>query len=104
MQRVIEVMQKLPSKFQAGAAQDLNVVFQFIIDDALHYCLEICEQQCRISEQDHADPNVTLRMDSETFIDVIEGRLGGTSAFLSGRLRAEGDVMLATKLGALFKR
>ncbi|MEH6472861.1 MAG: SCP2 sterol-binding domain-containing protein [Halopseudomonas sp.] len=104
MKTVAQVMQKLPSKFQPDAASGMSVVFQFLIDDSLYYCLNIEDQQCQVSQQEHLDPDVTLIMDSQTFIDVIEGDLGGTSAFMSGRLRAEGNMMLATKLTSLFKR
>ncbi|MEH6822704.1 MAG: SCP2 sterol-binding domain-containing protein [Motiliproteus sp.] len=104
MKTVTEVIQKLPSKFQPDAAQGLSVVFQFLIDDSRYFNLNIADQQCTISDLEHPDPDVTLIMDSQTFIDVIEGELGGTSAFMSGRLRAEGDIMLATKLTSLFKR
>lgn len=104
MKSVTEVIQKLPSKFQPEAAEGLKVVFQFLIDDSRYFSLYIADQLCEVSEEEHPDPDVTLIMDSETFIDVIEGELGGTSAFMSGRLRAEGNMMLATKLTSLFKR
>jgi putative sterol carrier protein len=42
-------------------------------------------------------------MDESTFIGVIQGEIDGMSAFMKGLLRAEGDVMLATKLGKLFR-
>ncbi|RDE24130.1 SCP-2 family sterol carrier protein [Motiliproteus coralliicola] len=104
MQSVREVMFKLPKKFQPEAAEGMEVVFQFVIDDEAHYCLTIEDQQCQVEEREHDDPNVTLLMDGETFVDIISGELGGTSAYMSGRLRAEGNVMLATQLSKLFKR
>ncbi|MFT6915652.1 MAG: putative sterol carrier protein [Motiliproteus sp.] len=104
MRTVTDVILKLPDKFQPDAALGLSVVFQFRIDDSRYFSINIAEQQCQVCEQEHPDPDVTLIMDSQTFIEVIEGDLGGTSAFMSGRLRAEGDLMLATKLTSLFKR
>jgi putative sterol carrier protein len=104
MKTVTDVIQKLPSKFQPDAAQGLSVVFQFVIDDSRYFNIHIADQQCLVNDLQHPDPDVTLIMDSQTFIEVIEGEVGGTSAFMSGRLRAEGDVMLATKLTSLFKR
>jgi putative sterol carrier protein len=104
MKTVSEVLQQLPHKFQPDAAADLSVVFQFIIDDSRHFFLTIKDRQCQVNEQEHPDPDVTLIMESQTFIDVISGSLGGTSAYMSGRLRAEGNIMLATKLSRLFKR
>jgi len=104
MKTVTDVIQKLASKFQPDAAQGLSVVFQFVIDDSRYFNIHIVDQQCLVNDLQHPDPDVTLIMDSQTFIEVIEGEVGGTSAFMSGRLRAEGDVMLATKLTSLFKR
>lgn len=104
MKSAQQVLEKLPSKFQPDAAADLSVVFQFVIDETLLYSLAIKDQQCRVQQQDHPDPDVTLFMDSQTFVDIIQGELGGTSAYMSGRLRAEGNIMLATKLSSLFKR
>ena len=33
---------------------------------------------------------------------VLSGELNGMQAFMTGKLRAEGDMMLAAKLGELF--
>ncbi len=105
MSRLEEILARLESKFQPQAAADMNVVFQLDLDEgtSLHYIV-IRDQQCTITAGEHPDPNITLLMSEQTFIDVLKGEISGTSAFMSGRLRAEGDVMLATKLGKLFQR
>ncbi len=104
MKTVPEVMARLASKFQPEQAQGMNKVFQIDITDDHPYMIHIRGGECQVEPGEHSDPDVTLIMDSQAFADIIYGDLGGTSAFLSGRLRAEGDVMLATKLGKLFKR
>ncbi|WP_207063513.1 SCP2 sterol-binding domain-containing protein [Motiliproteus sp. SC1-56] len=104
MKSVPQVMQKLVSKFQPEAAAGLDTVFQIHIEDERPYSIEVRNQTCEVIQQEHPDPDVTLIMDSETFVDIIYGDLGGTTAFLTGRLRAEGDVMLAPRLGKLFRR
>ncbi|MEH6628331.1 MAG: SCP2 sterol-binding domain-containing protein [Motiliproteus sp.] len=104
MSSVEEVMNKLVAKFQPEAAADMDAVFQINIEDDQPYSVAVKNRQCAITKGEHPDPSVTLIMDSETFVDIIYGDLGGTFAFMSGRLRAEGDVMLATKLSGLFKR
>ena len=48
------------------------------------------------------NPNVTLIMDSETLKGITSGETDGMQAFMAGKLRAEGDMMLAMKLGELF--
>jgi putative sterol carrier protein len=42
-------------------------------------------------------------MNSETLQGIVSGETDGMQAFMAGQLRAEGDMMLATKLGELFK-
>ncbi len=46
------------------------------------------------------DADVTLAADADTFRDMLDGELNPTSAFMGGRLRIEGDMGLAMKLGA----
>ena len=50
----------------------------------------------------HDDLSVTLTMDSATMQAVMSGKMEGMQAFMMGKLRAEGNMMLATKLNALF--
>lgn len=101
---VAKVIEKLPSRFIADNAKDLTITFQFVLEDEQDFYISIAEMQCTIESGEHPDPNVTLIMDSETMVDVITGQIDGMSAFMTGRLRAEGNVMLATKLSKLFSR
>ena len=57
---------------------------------------------CDFHKGESADANVTLIMDSETMQGVISGETDGMQAFMAGKLRAEGDMMLALKLSELF--
>ena len=49
------------------------------------------------------NPTLTLTMDSQDYVDMIAGRLNGMSAFMSGKLQLDGDIMLATRLFTMFK-
>ena len=46
------------------------------------------------------DADVTLSADTDTFRDMLDGGLNPTSAFMGGRLRIDGNMGLAMKLGA----
>jgi putative sterol carrier protein len=41
-------------------------------------------------------------MDTETLGGLMSGEVDGMQAFMMGQLKAEGDIMLATKLSELF--
>ncbi|WP_188982269.1 SCP2 sterol-binding domain-containing protein [Pseudomonas matsuisoli] len=104
MSTVAEVTQKLQSRFNPSAAAGLDLIFQFNLEDGENYYLAVKDSTCDLVEGDAADPNVTLIMDTETLRGIVSGETDGMQAFMSGRLRTEGDMMLAMKLGELFPR
>ena len=97
-----DIIQNLTSKFNADAAQGLDLIFQFKIEDASNYYLVVTAGTCDVQAGDADEPNVTLIMDSETFKGIATSETDGMQAFMSGNLRAEGDMMLAMKLSELF--
>ncbi|WP_404362438.1 SCP2 sterol-binding domain-containing protein [Marinobacter sp.] len=99
---VAQVFEKLEKNFNPDAAQGLDLVFQFNIEDDKNYHLIIKDGTCNLVEGEHNDPSVTLIMNSETLEGIVSGETDGMQAFMAGQLRAEGDMMLATKLGELF--
>lgn len=69
---------------------------RFVIED---------EGAIRIDEtgvsQDDSPADCTVSADAETFRDLLDGALNPTAAFMSGRLRVEGDMGRAMKIAAL---
>lgn len=51
------------------------------------------------TDDDEAD--VTLSADADTFQEILAGELNPTSAFMGGRLRLDGDMGTAMRLGGL---
>jgi putative sterol carrier protein len=94
----------LPSRFHAASAEGVTAVYQFDLsgNEGGQYQLHIADQTCRVSSGLHPSPDVTLRMMGEDCVAILDGRLSGVSAFLSGRLKMEGDLGLAMKLAAFF--
>ena len=102
MTTVADIIKNMEGKFNPAAAEGLDLVFQFNIEDDSNFHTVIKDGTCTVSEGEADDPNVTLIMDSETLNGVISGETDGMQAFMGGKLRAEGDMMLALKLGELF--
>ena len=44
------------------------------------------------------NPNITITMAANDFVDLATGKLDGTMAFMSGKLKVKGDMGLAMKL------
>ncbi|MEX0623819.1 SCP2 sterol-binding domain-containing protein [Saccharospirillum sp.] len=102
MASTADMFNNIESQFNADAASGLDVVFQFNIDDSDTYHLIVKNKQCKLVSGEHQDPSVTLIMNEETLKEIASGDLNGMQAFMAGRLRTEGDMMLATRLSDLF--
>ncbi|UXY54825.1 SCP2 sterol-binding domain-containing protein [Pseudomonas tohonis] len=102
MTTVADIVKNMQSKFNAGAAAGLDLVFQFNIEDGDNHYLVVKDGTCDVQQGDAPNPNVTLIMNTETLVGIMTGETDGMQAFMGGKLRAEGDMMLAMKLGELF--
>ncbi|PQP04370.1 MULTISPECIES: SCP2 sterol-binding domain-containing protein [Pseudomonas] len=102
MTSVADVVQAMKAKFNPAAAAGLDLVFGFRIDDTKNFSLVVKNSTCELLEGENPDAQVTLVMDSETLEGIVDGSTDGMQAFMGGKLRAEGDMMLAMKLSELF--
>ena len=102
MSEARDVFESMLNRFDADEADDMEAVFQFDLDDADGYYLSITDGKCDMGEGEHDDPTVTLSMDLNTLKEVMSGELDGMAAFMQGKIRADGDIMLATKLTQIF--
>ncbi|CAN5762699.1 SCP2 sterol-binding domain-containing protein [soil metagenome] len=50
---------------------------------------------------DDAPADCTMTASADTFEGILDGSLNPTAAFMSGRLKVEGDMGLAIKLGTI---
>ncbi|MDR5865846.1 SCP2 sterol-binding domain-containing protein [Halomonas koreensis] len=95
-------LDKLHARFDPQAARGMDEVFQFHFSDAGDYHLVVRDGELEIHEGAHEEPSVSLSLSTDTLKGVMRGEISGMSAFMSGRLKATGNVMLATRLGSLF--
>jgi putative sterol carrier protein len=56
-----------------------------------------------VAEGTHASPTTTIKMADDDFVKLITGKLNAMSAFTSGKLRIEGDLMKSQLIEKLFK-
>ena len=97
-----KIFDEMKSRFNSEAAAGMDVVFQYQIDEGEPYHVIIADESCVVAQGEHDEPSVTLSMDTQTLQEVVSGETDGMQAFMTGRIRADGDIMLATRLTALF--
>lgn len=104
-QAVQNIFEAMPTRLDPSAAQGLNAVIQYDIsgEGGGQYAAHIHDGQCEVTPGQHPNPTMTLSMAAQDFVDLIEGRLDGMSAFMGGKLRIGGDMGLAMRMQSLFK-
>lgn len=100
-----DIIDQIPVAFQPDKAQGLDATFQFDItgDQGGQWYMVIKDAQCLVSPGNATGANITVTMGDENFVKLITGRLDGTMAFMTGKLKLKGDMALAMRLSNLFK-
>ena len=103
---VKEIFSQMPNQINADAAKGMNSVIQFKLggEGGGNYYVEIKDGTAKVSEGEHASPNMTMTLAASDYVDLIGGKLNGQMAFMSGKLKIAGDMGLAMKMQTLFKR
>jgi len=99
------VFKKMPMAFNADAAPGMDVTFQFSLsgEGGGDWYAEVKGGKCVVEAGVSSNPTSTIKMDTTDFLDMIGGRLNAIQAFMSGKLKVEGDIMKAQLIGKMFK-
>lgn len=71
---------------------------------ATQYYFTVANEAIEVKAGKHPSPNITLTMKESDYLDMINGKLNGQMAFMTGKLKIAGDMGLALKLQGLFKQ
>jgi putative sterol carrier protein len=101
---VKDVFAKMPEVFSPSGAQGVDAVFQFDIkgERGGSWHVTVKDGACQVSEGSHENPNVTLTLSDENWLAMINRELNGVQAFLTGKLKVSGDIMLAQRIYDIF--
>ena len=101
---VKEIFAGMPQAFDQSAAGGLDAVIQFNIegDEGGDWYATIKNETCTVSEGVYDSPTLSLRMSDKNWVALCKGELNAVMAFMSGQLKAKGDIMLAQSMTKLF--
>ncbi|MBN2032159.1 MAG: SCP2 sterol-binding domain-containing protein [Deltaproteobacteria bacterium] len=102
---VKEVFQKVPQAFDAEASKGLDAVFQFDItgEGGGLWNVAVKDGECKVREGKADAPTVALTMATDTWLSMVNKQINGIQAFMSGKLKLTGDMLLAQRIPDLFK-
>jgi len=96
----LDLIKKLPHALDQGAAANAHCTLQFDISTPAYAVIHA--GVCNISEGRADSPDLALTLSDDDLIALLRGQLDGVTAFMTGRLKLQGDMTLAQRLGRLF--
>jgi putative sterol carrier protein len=96
-------LQEITTKMQEGASKKTafgNTV-KFSTDQGVVY-IDGMQSPPTVSNDDKG-ADCTIKMDFSDFADLIGGKLDGMTAFMTGKLKIEGDMGVAMKLQTILR-
>jgi putative sterol carrier protein len=104
MPTVAETFDAMASRFRPDRAAGTNAVIQYDIsgEGGGTWNAVIKDGTCAVSPGPGTDPNLTLQMSAQDWLDMASGKANGQMLFMSGKLKLKGDMGLAMKLGSMF--
>ena len=90
-----DVIERAVEQLNAKLGDGFDGSAKFVIEDEGTIVLD--DQGARSAD---TPADVTLTADADTFRQILDGALDPTAAFMQGRLRVDGDMATAMKLGA----
>ena len=101
-QSVTEFFDGLPSRVDESKTAGMTNTYRFEIDGAGSWTVDVQDGKVSVSQDGGAEPDCTITTSEENFQKLIGGELNPTTAYMTGKLKIEGDMGAAMKLQKLF--
>jgi putative sterol carrier protein len=107
--RVLKISDGEMAAFLAGMAMNYNPAaipgfsgaIQFRFENE-NYHLIVRDEVCRAYPGEYPAPALTIIAPEQVWMDISDGKMNGTKAYMDGRYKVQGDLNLLMKLNQLF--
>lgn len=90
--------EELPNRDVSDKTAGMTASYKFDIQDAGTWLVEVNDGSLEVKEED-GDAQCTVIVGADDFDQITDGKLNPQMAFMSGKLKIQGDMGLAMKLG-----
>lgn len=103
-QEVAEIFPAMVTRFIPAKADGVSAIIQFNLsgDNGGLYWLRIADGACEAGQGQAENPKMTLKATADDWYAVSTGKMNAMQAFMSGKLKIEGDMGLAMKMQTMF--
>lgn len=101
---ISQIMANMPKVFHPERAEGLNADIQFNFDgnEPGNWVLSIQDGQASVRQGTTENPTATIDTASETWKGITTGQTNAMTAFMTGQLKASGDMGLLMRMQSLF--
>ncbi|HET6482963.1 MAG TPA: SCP2 sterol-binding domain-containing protein [Actinoplanes sp.] len=102
-----EVFNRMPSLFRPEKAGNTTAVIHWTITGGAGGASDTYETviengACTVTSEPVRDPKLAMTMDAVTFLKVVSGDANPMMLFMTGKIKAKGDLGLAANVAKLF--
>ena len=102
-----EIFEKVDKKIKENPQEytELGAVYKFVLDgpEGGTWVIDLRKDTIGVRESDE-EANCTFETQDVHFIELFNGSLPPENAFVTGKVKLSGDVLLAVRFGELLKR
>ena len=98
---VQEFFDQLPSRVDPEKTAGMNTAYVFDVADVGQWTVTVADGAVSVSEGAGA-ADCTISASEETFEKIVSGEQNATTAYMTGKLKIQGDMGAALKLQKLF--
>lgn len=101
---VAELFSNMANNFNAEKAGDLNasVVFDLSGEGGGAWTVAVADGKCNVVDGASDNPTATIKMTAADYEAMTSGKLNPMMAFMSGKIKVDGDLNTVMKFQTLF--
>ena len=105
-QEIAQIFPMMAERLIPSKAEGVNATIQFNLsgDNGGLYWLRIADGKCEAGQGQVDSPKMTLKAAADDWYAVSSGKMNAMQAFMSGKIKIEGDMGMAMKLQTMFNQ
>lgn len=100
---VADIFNSMPGRLQAdkAAGVDMSLLFDLAGDSGGQWFVKVADGKVDVSQAAAGTPDATVRMSADDFQAMSSGSLNPMMAFMTGKVKVEGDLNTVMKFQSL---